>query len=136
MRCDLAGVTPFVLYHGTLVPVGRNGWRFERTRSSIQGSSIRSVGVVDINVEEGGHRTSRSGVTNHDHRVADPDLGWARLPVLSRSAEHLLQELDKVFCLVNHDSRCDGVPAFRGEGKTVRCFLHNESLRFEVAADA
>src|SRR2546428_150854 len=104
MRGDLPGVAPFVFNHTTAIPVGHDGWRFERTRSSIESASIRSVGVADITVEKGGHRTTGSSVTDHDHRVADPDLGWTRLPIFSRSAKHLLQELDKVPCLVSYDS--------------------------------
>src|SRR6266496_3863223 len=100
MRGDLPGAAPFVFHHATAIPVGRDGWRFERTRSSI---------------------------ADHDQRVADPDLGWTRLPIFSRSAEHLLQELDKVPCLVSHDSWCNGVPALRGERKTVGCLIHHES---------
>src|SRR6266496_2773561 len=127
MRGDLPGAAPFVFHHATAIPVGRDGWRFERTRPSIESAPIRSVGVAGINVEKGGHRTTGSSVADHDQRVADPDLGWTRLPIFSRSAEHLLQELDKVPCLVSHDSWCNGVPAFRGERKTAGCLIHHES---------
>jgi hypothetical protein len=126
MRSDLPSVTPFVLHHATTVPVGHDGWRFERTCTSTEGATICSVGVADIYVEKGDHRTTSSGVANHDHRVADPDLGWMSLAVFSRCAEHLLQELDKVPCLVNHDSWSNGVPALRDERRAVGCFLHRE----------
>src|SRR5438876_5364527 len=126
MRVDLPGVSPFVFHHATRVAVGHDRRRFECPRTGVEGASIRSVGIVDIDVEKGGHPTASSRVADHDDRVADLDLGWTVLPVFSDSAEHLLDELDELPGLGNHDSWSHGVPALWGKRKTVECLLHLE----------
>src|SRR5262249_31970507 len=124
MRGDLPGVTPFVFHHTATVPIGHLGWLFVRASARVQSALICRVGVVDIYVEKGGHRATNSGVASYDYRVADPDLGWKVLPILSRCAEHLREELYELFCVVSHDSWSNGVPAFRGEMVRVGCFFH------------
>src|SRR5207249_2052222 len=96
------------------VPVGREGWRLERKRAGVDRSSICGVDVVHVDVEEGRHRNASPGVTDHDDRVANPDLGRTLLTVFPRRAEDELQKLDQVFCLASHDSGSDGMPALRG----------------------
>src|SRR6266850_4602269 len=91
-------------------------------RTSVEGTLICCICIADINVKEGGHRGTNSRVANHDHRVADPDLGWTGFPIFSRCTEHFLNELYELFCIVNHDSWSNGMPAFRGKSGTVSIF--------------
>src|SRR5262245_20695528 len=53
----------------------------------------RCIGVLDIRVEQAatGRRSVASLIIAD--RVADPDLGWPGMPVLSRGAEHVRDEL-------------------------------------------
>ena len=124
MRGDLPDVTPLVFDHTTTVPVRHVGWLFESTSTGIEGASIRRVNVVDVHVEKGGHRATNSGLANHDHRVADPYLGWKGFSVFSRSAENMLEEFYELTCVVSDDSWRNGVPAFRGEMGAAGCSFH------------
>src|SRR6266508_2460896 len=121
VRGNLPGVTPFVFHHATTVAIGRVERLFENTRTGIHGASISCVGVIDVYVEKRGRRPTNSGVANHDERVADPDLGWTGLTIFSRCAEHLVEELDELFCIVSHNSWRNSGPTFRGKVRPVAC---------------
>src|SRR5262245_56604319 len=108
IRGDLPGVAPPVLYHAPAVAVGHIGRILERARARGDGAAMGGVGVVDVDVEERGHRLALSGVADHDHRVADRDDGWRGLAILSGRAEHVREELHELLRVVSDDPWGDG----------------------------
>src|SRR5215510_349564 len=125
MRGDLPGVPPFIFHHTTTIPVRHIGGLFDRSGSGVDSAKICRVGIVDVNIEEGSHRATNSGVANHYYRIADSDLGWTGLLVFSDRPEHLFEEHYELFSIVNHDSWSNGVPAFRREMGLVYCLVHH-----------
>src|SRR5262249_62030653 len=114
------GVPPLLLHHHPgRVPVGQVPWLFQGTGASVDGASIRLIGILDVHVQEGGTRRAGSGVTHHDDGVTDTEEDRRHVgTVVSRRAGHLLDECDQVPCLVNHDSWRHRVPAFGCETGT------------------
>src|SRR5207237_6437992 len=76
-RGDLPRVAAFVLHYAATVSVKHDGWRIDPARTGFQGTPIRLVPVVDMDVDKGGRRIPSPGLTDHGHGVADTDLGWA-----------------------------------------------------------
>jgi hypothetical protein len=73
---DLPRVTPFILNHAATVAIGHVRWLFQGACTSLESQPVRVIGVVDVDVQKGGHRFADSGVANHYYRVADLHLGW------------------------------------------------------------
>src|SRR5262249_38116054 len=84
------------------------------------------------------HWATNPGVGNHDHRVSDPDFGWTVLPIFARCAEYMLEKLYKLFCVVNHNSRGNGMPTCRNELRILGSFCHRSiswRVRFKRLLD-
>src|SRR5262245_3748479 len=116
VRGDLPGVAPLVLDHAAAVAIGHVRRRLERARAGGERAPIGGVGIVDVDVEKGGHRRTRSGFANHHYRDADPELRWPLVLVIALGAEHLLEERDQPLRIARHDARRHRVPAGRSKG--------------------
>jgi hypothetical protein len=129
MHGDLPGVPPRVRHHAATVPIGHVGRLLDRGRPGREGAPVRGVGVVDVDVEKGPYRATLPDLADHDHRIADPDLGWQSVPIPSRGAEHVRDELDELIGAVSHDAWRDRVPAARGGRRPVRGSDHRIGWR-------
>src|SRR5262245_12462441 len=129
MRGNLPGIAPPVLYRRATVTIRKVRGRFQRSGASLDGALVRLIGVVDVDVQEGGSRVADAGVANQDDRVPDPQGGWHGLPIVSRRGKHVLDERDQLMRFVSNDSWRHGVPAIRDKVAALASFAHRGSPR-------
>src|SRR6267142_750109 len=123
---DLPNVAARVFDHSAAIAIGRVPWLFERHSTCLQGTLVSRVYVLDIKIEKCGHQVAEPNAAYHNQRVADFDDGRGISSQGSGRAECLLEELEQLGCVMNHEPRGHAVPTLRNS------FCHRCSLAIAI----
>jgi hypothetical protein len=85
---DLEDISERVAHHGSPVAVWGVQRRFHTRRSGANGSVIRRVGIVDVDVEERWEQFTLACRRDHDERVTDAHFGRAICRNFAHCAEN------------------------------------------------
>jgi len=91
---DLPNVPTRILDHPAAIAVGQVLWLFERYGAGFQRTLVRRVDVVDIEVQECGHRVAWANGAYHNERVANFYHRRDVRAEVSCRAERLLEKLN------------------------------------------
>src|ERR1043166_7647775 len=105
MGGDLPQVLPRIPHHCATITVWRVLRLFNRLRTAIHSAAKSRVGVLDVDVEKGGHCVALQRRTDHEERVADSQFRRPLGLESAGSAEYLLNESYEALRIVDGDPR-------------------------------
>jgi hypothetical protein len=120
----LPRIAPRILDHRPAISVGLVARRLDRTGTRGDGTTIRSIGVVDVNIEKRRRGSASAVVVDHDDGITNAKLRGAVVSIGACCAKHSLDECEQPLRIASEESGRDDRPASWCE-RSVASSLHS-----------